>query len=415
MSGPSDNPLKKLIGEIHRRSLWQVLGIYVVGGWIAFEVVQTLTEGLGLPTWFPALALVLLIVGLPIVLSTAFIQQGGPAQAPPPVSITTMDELYPVAVERSMPSRIFTWKKAILGGVGAFVLLIGVGVGWVMFGDRTGSSVVEAPTSIEQSVAVLPFVNMSGDPDNEYFSDGITEELLNALAQLPGLRVPGRTSSFAFKGQNLTIQKIADTLNVAHVLEGSVRRSGETVLITAQLVDAQSDTHLWSDTFERELEDIFAIQREIALAIVDQLQVTLAGNQRETLVADATENPEAHETYLRGRYLWNQRTYGSLRNAITEFQRAVDLDPDYAEAYSGLADSYLLIDRYAEATRDLDYRTNHEQGLIAARRALSLAPELGMAHASLGFGLWNVGEWERAEREFERAIELTPGYATAHQ
>ena len=334
MSGPSDNPLKKLIGEIHRRSLWQVLGIYVVGGWIAFEVVQTLTEGLGLPTWFPALALVLLIVGLPIVLSTAFIQQGGPAQAPPPVSITTMDELYPVAVERSMPSRIFTWKKAILGGVGAFVLLIGVGVGWVMFGDRTGSSVVEAPTSIEQSVAVLPFVNMSGDPDNEYFSDGITEELLNALAQLPGLRVPGRTSSFAFKGQNLTIQQIADTLNVAHVLEGSVRRSGETVLITAQLVDAQSDTHLWSDTFERELEDIFAIQREIALAIVDQLQVTLAGNQRETLVADATENPEAHETYLRGRYLWNQRTYGSLRNAITEFQRAVDLDPDYAEAYS---------------------------------------------------------------------------------
>ena len=139
---------------------------------------------------------------------------------------------------------------------------------------------------------------MSGDPDNEYFSDGITEELLNALAQLPGLRVPGRTSSFAFKGQNLTIQQIADTLNVAHVLEGSVRRSGETVLITAQLVDAQSDTHLWSDTFERELEDIFAIQREIALAIVDQLQVTLAGNQRETLVADATENPEARSLSL---------------------------------------------------------------------------------------------------------------------
>ena len=212
-------------------------------------------------------------------------------------------------------------------------------VGWVMFGDGMGSITGEAPTSIEQSVAVLPFVNMSGDPDNEYFSDGITEELLNALAQLPGLRVPGRTSSFAFGGQNLTIQQIADTLNMAHVLEGSVRRSGETVLITAQLVDAQSDTHLWSDTFERELEDIFGIQREIALAIVDQLQVTLARNQRETLVAEATENTEAHETYLRGRYLWYQRTYGSLRNAITEFQRAIDLDPNYAEAYSGLAES----------------------------------------------------------------------------
>ena len=185
-------------------------------------------------------------------------------------------------------------------------------------------------------LTILPFVNMSGDPDNEYLSDGITEELLNALAQLPGLRVPGRTSSFAFKGQNLTIQQIADTLNVAHVLEGSVRRSGETVLITAQLVDAQSDTHLWSDTFERELEDIFAIQREIALAIVD-------------------------EAYLRGRYFLNQRTSQSIRSANTEFQQAVDLDPQYAEVYSGLADSYLLLTNYGFLSR-----TNLEQGLIAA-------------------------------------------------
>ena len=226
MSDPFDNPLKRLIGEIYRRSLWQVLGIYLGAGLACYYAVQAFTEGLGLPEWFPALAIVLLISGLPVVLATAFVQQGGPAQAPPPVSITTMDELCPVAAERTMSSCIFTWKKATFGGVGALAVLIGVGVGWVMFGDGMRSGTAEAPTSIEQSVAVLPFVNMSGDPDNEYFSDGITEELLNALAQLPGLRVPGRTSSFAFKNQSITIQEITDTLGVAHVLEGSVRRDG---------------------------------------------------------------------------------------------------------------------------------------------------------------------------------------------
>ena len=326
-----------------------------------------------------------------------------------------MDELYPVAAERSVPSRLFTWKKAILGGAGAFAVLIGVGVGWVMFGDGMGSTAVEAPTSVEQSVAVIPFVNMSGDPDNEYFSDGITEELLNALAQLPGVRVPGRTSSFAFKGQNLTIPQIADTLNVTHVLEGSVRRDGERVLITAQLVDAQSDTRLWSDTFERELEDIFEIQRQIASAIADQLQIALSGDQRAQLVAEATESTGAHEAYLRGRSLWNQRSEASLRSAITKFQQAVDLDPSYAEAHSGLADSYQLVDVYTGEPENRDFPTHLDQGLIAAQTAVRLAPNLGMARTSLAHALWAVGEWDRAEEEFQRAISLSPGYATAHQ
>jgi len=406
MASPSDNPLKRLIREIHRRSLWQVLGIFLLGGWVAFEVVQTLTEGLGLPEWFPAFAIVLLIVGLPVVLATAFVQEGGPGRGAGELDVGAP------AVPARAASGLFTWRNAILGGVSALTLLIGVGVGWIFFGG--GLSTGPAPTSIEQSVVVLPFVNMSGDPDNEYFSDGITEELLNALAQIPDLRVPGRTSSFAFKGQNLTIQQIADTLNVAHVLEGSVRRDGDRVLITAQLVDAQTDTHLWSATFERELTDIFAIQRDIARAIVDQLQVTLGADEEATLVTEATESIEAHEAYLRGRFFWNQRTESGLRTAITEFQRAVDLDSNYAEAYSGLADSYLLVDAYVLTLGRIDYRTNLDRGLIAAERAVQLDPDLGMAHASLGFGLWNVGEWESAEGEFERAIQLNPGYATAH-
>ena len=403
MGSPTEGPLKGLIREIHRRSLWQVLGIYLVASWAVLQVVDTMGGALRLPEWLEPVALVLLIIGLPIVLATAFIQEGGPGRD------TGDEEVADAPADAPAPtgaSGVFTWRNALGGGVLAFALLGFVGAGWILFGGGLGRG--PAPTSIEQSVVVLPFVNMSGDPDNEYFSDGITEELLNALAQLPDLRVPGRTSSFAFKGQNLTIQQIADTLNVAHVLEGSVRRDGDRVLITAQLVDAQTDTQLWSDTYLRELTDIFAIQREIATAIADQLQITLSVGDQRQLATEATENTEAHEAYLLGRYDWNRRTEASLRRAITEFQRAIDLDPSYAEAYSGLADSHLTVDSYVFTVEEQDYPTNFERAMIAARRAVSLAPDLGMAHASLGYGLWNVGDWERSEREFERAIELSP-------
>ena len=186
--------LRQLIREVHRRSLWQVLGIYLVASWAVLSVVDTLGGALNLPDWFPSVALALLVVGLPIVLATAFIQEGVVGRGAKEVAVAG-----PVAPHAS---GLFTWRNAFGGGVLAFALLGFVGTGWILFGGGL------RPTSIEQSVAVLPFVNMSGDPDNEYFSDGITEELLNALAQLPDLRVPGRTSSFAFKGQSITIQQI---------------------------------------------------------------------------------------------------------------------------------------------------------------------------------------------------------------
>ena len=404
----ANGPLKRLVREIHRKSLWQVLGIYVVASWGVLSVVDTLGGALNLPDWFPSVALGLLIVGLPVVLATAFVQDGGQDGAAGDLDLARDS----TDVAGVGASGLFTWRNAGLSGVGAFAFLGFVGTGWVLFGGGIGDTTDDDPT-IERSVAVLPFVNMSGDSNNEYFSDGITEELLNALAHLPDLRVPGRTSSFAFKDGGLTIRQIADTLDVAHVLEGSVRRQGETVLITAQLIDAQTDAHLWSDTFERELTDIFAIQREIATAIADQLQVSLSGAEQARLVGEGTANTEAYEAYLRGRYFWNQRTAESIQTAISEFQRAVDLDSNYAEAYSGLADSYLIIDNYVFRTMP-DYRTNSELGLAAAQRAVSLRPDLGMAHASLGFGLWMVGDWENADRELERAIELNPGYAIGH-
>ncbi len=317
MVSPSEGPLRRFIREIHRRSLWQVLGIYLVASWAVLQVVDTLGGALNLPDWFPSFALALLIIGLPIVLATAFVQEGRPGHQAKDVATRTADA--------PPGASLFTWRNAFGGGVLAFALLGFVGTGWILFGGGLGggSDTGDSP-NIEQSVAVLPFDNMSGDPDNEYFSDGITEELLNALAQIPDLRVPGRTSSFAFKGQNLRNQQIADTLGVAHILEGSVRRSGETVVITARLVEARSDAQLWSNTFQRELDDIFAIQREIATAIADQLQVTLSGDQQRRLVTEATESTEAHEAYLRGRYFWNQRTPATLQTAFTQFQRAID-------------------------------------------------------------------------------------------
>ena len=404
----ANGPFKRFVREIHRKSLWQVLGIYVVASWGVLSVVDTLGGALNLPDWFPSVALGLLIVGLPVVLATAFVQDGGQDGAAGDLDLAHDS----VDVSGGGASGLFTWRNAALSGVGAFALLGFVGTGWVLFGGGIGDTTNDDPT-IERSVAVLPFVNMSGDSNNEYFSDGITEELLNALAHLPDLRVPGRTSSFAFQDGGLTIRQIADTLDVAHVLEGSVRRQGETVLITAQLIDAQTDAHLWSDTFERELTDIFAIQREIATAIADQLQVSLSGAEQARLVGEGTASTEAYEAYLRGRYFWNQRTAESIQTAIREFQRAVDLDSNYAEAYSGLADSYLIIDNYVFRTMP-DYRTNSQLGLAAAQRAVSLRPDLGMAHASLGFGFWMVGDWENADRELERAIELNPGYAIGH-
>jgi TolB-like protein len=329
MTSPSKHPLRNLIREIHRRSLWQVLAIYIVGGWVAFEVVQTLTEGLGLPEWFPSFAIVLLIIGLPIVLATAFVQEGVPDSLSADSGSSRTDD-HPMDT-LAKPSgahshRVFTWRNALVGGVGGLALWGVLAAGWILFGGVRGGEVLNATAesaSMERSVAVLPFENLSGNPENEYFSDGITEELLNTLAQLPDLRVPGRTSSFAFKGQDLTIQEIADTLHVAHILDGSVRRAGSRVLITAQLVDARTDSHLWSESYERELDDIFAIQREIAQSIAVQLEVRLSGADERALAAGQTGSTEAHDAYLRGRYLWSQRTEETPRNAISEFQRAV--------------------------------------------------------------------------------------------
>jgi serine/threonine-protein kinase len=258
--------------------------------------------------------------------------------------------------------------------------------------------------SAERSIAVLPFTNMSADPENEYFSDGISEEIINALTQLEGLRVAARTSSFTFKGKDADIAEVGDKLHVETVLEGSVRKAGNRLRITAQLVNVADGYHLWSDRYDRELDDVFAIQDEIAAAIAEKLRVTLGAEGEERRAKPPTRNLEAHELFLKGRAFWSQRG-GGLKPALECFQKALSLDPEYAQAHAGVAEAYGTLGFYGLARpRDVMPKAK-----AAAERALELDENLAEAHSVLAFIRFTYDwDWLTADRGFRRAIELKP-------
>ena len=259
------------------------------------------------------------------------------------------------------------------------------------------------------SIAVLPFVNMSADPENEYFADGITEEIINALAQIKELHVVARSSAFSFKGKHVDARVVAEQLNVRTVLEGSVRRADNRLRITVQLVEAADGYHLWSERYDRELKDVFAIQDEIARSIVERLKIALEGDRLQSLVKAGTKNLEAYQLYAKGRILLPRRGSG-VPQAVECFKRAVALDPEYALAWAGLADSYTVLGYCGFARPDACM----PKGTEAARRAVALDPSLAEAHDALGItcllDLWNPTD---AEREFLRALELNPRFVQA--
>ena len=271
----------------------------------------------------------------------------------------------------------------------------------------------EVATAIpEKSIAVLPFDSLSEDKSNAYFAEGVQDEILTRLAKVADLKVISRTSTQHLKSAPDDLPQIAKQLGVAHVLEGSVQKANDQIRVNVQLINALTDTHLWAETFDRKLTDIFAVESEIAKTIADTLQAKLSGSEQHAIAARPTENTEAHQLYLKGRFFWNKRTANDLKKSIEYFEQAIAADPNYALAYAGIADAYVWLPGYTAGTP----RDCYPKAKAAATKALQLDDTLAEAHTTLALAIWLYDfDASQAIREFQRAIELNPNYAIAHQ
>jgi serine/threonine-protein kinase len=386
--------LPDLFAELKRRRVIKVAGIYVIAMFATLQGVQVLAESLSLPAWTMTMLTLIVLVAFPIVIVVAWVF-----------------DVTPAGVQRAAPSSVR--QAPLYVGLGIVIALVGFGAYSVFDSEKPTETEAAAGNAATTSIVVLPFVNMSADKEQEYFSDGLTEELLNALAQVPELRVAARTSSFAFKGKNVPVAEIARTLNVTSVLEGSVRKAGNRVRITAQLIDAAGGHHLWSQTYDRELNDIFAIQEEISRSITDALKIKLGARTSDALAAHATDNLDAYNLYLQARHFWNKRSADGLRRARELMERAIELDPEFARAHAALADVYIIGAEYADV--DFPRVDSHERAEGAALRAIALDSTLAEPHASLGSLAERRLEWDKSLAEHQRAIALNPNYASAHQ
>jgi TolB-like protein/DNA-binding winged helix-turn-helix (wHTH) protein/tetratricopeptide (TPR) repeat protein len=299
-----------------------------------------------------------------------------------------------------------SWARWVILGVAAIVALAAIEA-WQFRSRRA------APSGI-RSLAVLPLNNFSGDPSQDYFADGMTDQLITDLAQISALRVISRTSAMVYRGSHKPLPEIARELHVDAVVEGAVQRSGDRVRITAQLIEASSDKHLWAETYEDNVRDTLMLQKRVASNIAEHIRIKLTPQEQASLKKTRVVDPAAYEFYLKGRYFWNKRTADGLKAAVDYFNQALEKDPKYAQAYTGLADSYALLGDWEYGV--LSPSEAYPKAKAAAIKAIDADDTLGEAHTSLAFSLdafdW---DWESAETEYKRAIELNPGYATAHQ
>jgi adenylate cyclase len=357
--------------ELKRRKVVRVAVVYAATAFVVLQVADIMLPSLGVPGWALSLIVVLLILGFPVALVLAWALE----LTPDGVRVTPA----PTAGDHDQPPPSLLGRRTLAVAGALVVLGVGLGAGWFL---RPVSSPAPPPAAhtadatTARSIAVLPFVNMSDDAANEFFADGISEELLNVLVKVDGIGVASRTSSFAYKGRELGAAAIASELGVNHILEGSVRKAGNRVRITAQLIDAVNDRHLWSETYDRELTDIFQIQDEIANAIVQALRGTLGTDRAERVVtvrAD-TDNLDAYELYLKARQLFLARS--ELPESVRLFERAVALDPDFARGWEGLAEVAGVIEDWAFADPTIREREYLDLALYAADRALALDSSL---------------------------------------
>ena len=390
----SDKP--SLFSELKRRNVYKVAVAYAVVGWLVIQVTATIVPALHLPDGLTSAVVVLILVGFPVALVIAWAFEMTPEGMKRTADVSP-DEVLP------------RWSRRKFGAfvVGASVIAAAL-LAYQLFKSATAPGTEEsaATKSIPQkSIAVLPFLNLSADKNDEYLSDGMTEELLNVLTKVKSLHVPGRSSSFAFKGKNEDdiFRKVGKQLHVNTVLEGSVRKAGDKLRITAQLVNVADGYHLWSETYDRDMKDILAMESDVARRVVEALQVQLGVDEERAFAKKPTENPEAHRLYLLGRYHFAKFTRAGWTNAIHYFEQALQVDPNFALAYCGLADTYgwaggqLMPGREAWAKE-----------MELAQKALDLDPNLAEAHLSMGTALFSVLGPHAAEKELDRAVELNP-------
>ena len=388
MASPSDNPLKRLILEIHRRSLWQVLGIYLVASWAVLSVVDTLGGALNLPDWFPSVALALLLVGLPIVLATAFVQEGGPGREARDVE---------VAAPPSRASGLFTWRNAFGGGVLAFALWGVVAAGWALLG--AGPSSV-ADTEERPAIAVLPFENRSGDEGDQSFTDGIHDELRTALSRVSGLRVISRTSVREYRNTSRTAPDIGRELGVGYLLEGGVQRAGDQVRINLSLIDTSDGSQVWANPYQRVLttEGLFEIQSEVARSVAAELGAAISDEEVRRIARASTNDLQAYESYMRAYSLTNdyvEAPRGDLEEGLRLYQEAIARDPSFAMAYAGMAGIHGWF-----VLRRFDYSQERwDAAHAAAVRALELSPDLPEAHYAMAAVLYRV------DRDYAAALD----------
>jgi TolB-like protein/Tfp pilus assembly protein PilF len=394
-----------LIAELKRRNVFRVGVAYAIVAWLLVEVASVVLPTFGAPDWVLKALTFLVILGFPLALILAWAFE-----------LTPEGIKLEKTVDRAASITKQTRRKLDFSIIGllAVALIFVVVDNYVLEAEpeqaEAAAEQVPATKSAarEKSIAVLPFVNMSDDPANEYFSDGISEELLNALAKVTDLSVAARTSSFRFKGQDLGVGEIAEILNVAHVLEGSVRKAGNRVRITAQLIRADSGFHIWSATYDRTLDDIFAVQEEIARAIVDALKTKLGLRGGKLLAYAGTENVEAYNLYLRGRYLTLGEGAEAVAAGIKSLEAALRLDPGFARAWANLAVAYGIYNEFNPDMKDAFALADQ-----AADEALALDASLALAHSvKAGLHLSKL-EWRLAGEAFEHAVTLEPNEPTS--
>jgi len=306
-------------------------------------------------------------------------------------------------VSAGTDTRPHRWLRAATAvGVLALVLILGL-IYHYLPSQRSGGAI--------NSLAVMPFVNTNGDPNNEYLSEGITDTLINNLSQLPSLRIVPRGRVFRYKGKEVEPEKVGQELNVRGVVTGRVLQRGDTLVVQAELTDVVHDSQLWGDQYTRKPSDILAVQEEISQQILDRLRLHLSGEEKKQLTKRYTDNSDAYHLYLKGRYYWNKRTPDGLRKSISYFDEAIEKDPGYALAYSGLADTYDILPFYSV----MPPKEAYPKAITAANKALEIDNRLAEAHTSLAYALWNYSwDWAGSERENVRALELNPNYASGH-